>query len=293
MSLPSNYDKFKKHLSSGGLFYAFLRGVKYPIFLLRRELERLYFKKEQSIVKGKFKIQYLPQRLSVFYDNQPVTEASGLSSAINSLGLWLDSSTGKWKLLKITKDSLKIKVSHKNFPISQIWFLKLDDQQSFSWRVDLKIKKPVHIDEICILSALNPRYKTWISNYEQENFPSFNAQWTDLYIGSKPAYLLGVRFPTAGAYLPAFAIEFNKGNLLPLVKNYSSPGESFHIIGFRHTEFKSIDKCPAGKSILFNCKAYIFNDERVLDEKIENLRSRSLQKAITEIKVSQPENKLE
>jgi hypothetical protein len=116
LGINSLCKKFKQHFSSGGLFYAFWRGMKYIIFISR--------KKEQPrqncfIESGALRILLSDCGIQIFWSGKQLTLSSGLNFGVHTLGLWTDSSKAKWELLQKERDFLKIRVSFDNLPLIQ------------------------------------------------------------------------------------------------------------------------------------------------------------------------------
>ena len=281
MSLRANYQKFKKHLKSDGILYAFWRGIKYFIFLIKRQRDKFKESAKNIISKGKIKIAHFDYGISIAWSDSEVTKGAGLNIAINTLGLWTDSTKADWQILAKERDYLKVKVVFKYLPLSQIWTIHVKNEQEIDWQVDIDIEEQLHIDEFCIVSMVNPRYKTYVSNYQQADFPRLDNHWRDLYSGDLSASLVGVRFPIEGEFLPSFILETQNKNMFPIIQNPPLQNNT-HIIGFRHIDSEEKRDYLPGSYHLFSGKISLFEDDYCLDDKIENLRKESLGTVIRE-----------
>lgn len=275
MGLKANYQKFKKHLKSGGLFYSFWRGIKYFIFFIKRQRDRFKQPPKNTIFKEKLKIICSDCGINIFWNNSEVTKGAGLNVGINTLGLWTDSTKADWQVLEKGKDYLKVKVIFRELPLSQIWILQIKDEE-ITWQIDLEIEEWLHIDEFRIVCLITPYYKSWICDYQQGDFPRLDNNWHSLYLGDRAASIVGVRFSTAGESLPALELGVDDKDLLPFIQN---PPLSINanIIGFRLEKKEAYSE---GHHYLFSGKIHLFKDAHRLDTKVENLRRAHYEAAV-------------
>lgn len=294
MILKSNYQKFRKHLEAGGLFYAFWRGVIFLIFLIKKQRDR--FKKTVTatpcimIAKGKTKIVYSAGGINIYWGNCEVTKAPGLNVAINTLGLWTNSTEADWQILGKTEDHLKFKVVFRNLPLSLIWHIRIRNEQEIAWQIDAEIEEWLHVDEFRIVCLADPCYKTWFSGYRQRDFPRLDKNWHDLYLDNLPASLIGFGFPLEDKFLPAFALEAKDKDLFSLIQNPPSEVNA-HIAAFRHIDSEDKKEYQPGIYHIFSGKINLFKEEQLLDTKIEGLRQHYLE-AEVELKSKVKKSKL-
>lgn len=281
MNLRNNYQKLKKHLRTGGLLYAFWRGVKYFTFLIKKQKERLKQLPKNMISKGKIKIICSDSGINIFWSDCEVTKGSGLNLGINTLGLWTDSSMADWLILEKGVDNFKIKVIFRYLPLSQIWSIKIKDGQEIEWQIDLEIEGYLHIDEFRIISLIAPRYKTWFSGYQQADFPRLDHHWHELCVNNTPTSLVGVRFSVGGKFLPSFVLETPYKNLLPFIQN-PPLNINTRLIGFRYINPEEKKDYSPGQYHLFSGRINLFEDNFLLDNKIENLRRNSFETVVKE-----------
>ncbi len=286
MDLRSNYQKFKKHLKTGGLFYAIWRGIKYSIFLGKKQRDK--FKQTSmmdTVTKGRLRIVCSGGGINIFWNSSKITEGAGLNVAVNTLGLWTDSAKAEWQIIEKGMGYLKVKVIFKELPLSQIWIIKIEGEYQIYWEINAEIEEWLHIDEFRIVYLVNSLYKTWINNYRQEDFPQLNNYWQDLCLDNIPTSLVGVRFPIEGNFLPPFTSESlsEKESLFPLIQN-PPLNINAHIIGFRKIVCEEKKDYSPGYYRLFSGKINFYEVDYLLDNKIENLRQLHLQAIIREKK---------
>ncbi|MCK5494391.1 MAG: hypothetical protein KAJ14_14870, partial [Candidatus Omnitrophica bacterium] len=119
----NNYKKFTKHLKTNNLFYAIWRGIKYFIFVIKWKGKYFESLSENMIVKGNIKMYCSNGGINIFWKDKKITSDPGLNVAVNTLGLWTDSSKAEWQILKRDDDFLNVKIVFKELPMEQIWFL--------------------------------------------------------------------------------------------------------------------------------------------------------------------------
>jgi len=286
LSLKDNYQKFKKHLKYAGLFYALWRGSKYLIFLAKKQIERFKPTPKNILSGGKIRIICSHSGINIFYGNCEVTKGAGLNVGINTLGLWTDSTKADWQVLEKGEDYFKIKVIFRELPLSQNWILKIRNGQEIDWRIDLEIEEWIEVDEFRMLCLVSSAYKSWICDYRQADFTRLQKNWQNSCFGEQPAFLVGVRFPIGKEFLPSLALEVHDNNFLPFIQSPPLDIDT-HIIGFRLEEKKDYHE---GHYHIFSGKINLFEDDCLLDAKIESLRQDSLEVVFKE-KVSAKNSK--
>jgi hypothetical protein len=206
----------------------------------------------------------------------------GLNSAINTLGLWTDSSFADWQILQRGSDYFDLRVVFKNLPLSQIWKIKIENEQEVIWQIDMEPEETLHIDEARIVCLISPHHKTWINDYRQGDFPRIGSTWREIPLNDIRGSLVGARFPKEGMPLPALTLELQGpqvSNVSPLIQ--SSPFEiNAHVIGFKRVDSEEKRDYRPGYYSLFSVKIGLFNNDYFLDRRIEGLRQDLLQTTI-------------
>jgi anaerobic magnesium-protoporphyrin IX monomethyl ester cyclase len=268
LGINNLFKKFKQHFISAGLFYAFWRGIKYIKFILSRQKN---IKQDCFIESGALRIYLSDGGIQIFWSNKRLTLSSGLNVAINTLGLWADSSKAKWELLEKNLNSLKVRISFDNLPLIQVWKINICDKGHFVWEIQSQNTEWLHVDELRIVSLLNSDYTYWFCGYEQKAFYRFQKDWVDFKVNAQPYLLAGVRFPKEGTGLPAFSLETDHHQAKVLIQN-SSYHENLRVIGFSITYPQ--DQCDLVADSLqsFKINLHIFETDVDLDSKIEFLR---------------------
>ena len=238
-----------------------------------------------TVIKGRLRIVCSGGGINIFWNSSKITESVGLNVAVNTLGLWTDSTKAEWQIIEKGIDYLKVKVIFKELPLSQIWIIKIEGEYQIYWEINVEIEEWLHIDEFRIVYLVNSRYKTWINNYRQEDFPQLNNYWQDLCLDNIPTFLVGVRFPIEGNFLPPFTSESlsENENLFPLIQN-PPLNINAHIIGFRKIVCEEKKNYFPGYYRLFSGKINFYEVDYLLDNKIEDLRQLHLQAIIREKK---------
>lgn len=296
MSPQNNYQKFICHLRAGGLFYAFFRGIKYFIFLLRNLLHRRQKIKVKQpakcmIMKGCIKAVCSDSGINIYWNDVEVTGEAGLNVSINTLGLWTDSTKADWQILDRGEDNFKVRVIFKELPLNQIWVIKIIEGCQICLDISTETEEWLCINEFRVICQANSRYKAWIRNFQQEDFPRPNNYWQDLCLDNIFAFLIGVRFPREGKFLPSLALERRNGKEQAFAFVQKPPsGINAHIIGFRQINLKGEESYCPGRYHLFSGRINLFEKDNLLDQKIENLRQ-SFFKTIKGEKIEEKKSK--
>jgi len=233
---------------------------------------------------GRIKVSCSSIGVNIFFDGREVTRGVGLNSAINSLGLWTDSTKADWQIVSRSSSSCRIKISFRELPLIQFWSLELSADTEILWRISLETEEHLYLDEIRALGLINSQYKSWVSGYEQAYFPRLDDRWHTLYSDPLPTQLVGVRFPIEEKRLPAMILESEENKLIPVIQN--PPREiNSHLVGFAIALGKE-EKRFHGERPAFSGRISLFTDEAVLDARIENLRMATFKSVAAENKKS-------
>lgn len=193
-----------KYFNHGPLLAAFRRDIGQFVSLVGMGRKILMPADEQLIRKAGIMVKVVGQGVRIFFDDVEITKGPGLNIAINTLGIWTDSSCARWKVLERNKDSLKIKMEFNNLPLCQVWGLRIEDNASITWSVSSEIEEGLCINEIrviCFAGAkigLKPKGNRRVifniygdkfagikachdnpGNVFDLPFVGFNKQWTD------------------------------------------------------------------------------------------------------------------
>ena len=280
--MKDKYRKFVEYLKDKGFFYALWRGISYFIFLVRKKIFGIEAKEiEQGIVisKGRLKIVFRDSWVKIYWDKAEITQRTGLNSAVNTLGIWTDSSRAKWELVAKDDDYAEFKVTFHDLPVVQTWQMRINSENDISWTVDMCLEESLYINEYKVICLMSPFYKNWLNGYEEGSFPQVRC-WQDMPLFDKKSRLVGMRFPVAKASIASFVLEFSQsdsGRTLPVIQN-SSKEINGHIVGVSTTYEEEKLCCKAGDYRFFSGRLKFFSDERDLDREIEYLRKASYEK---------------
>ncbi|MFC1709626.1 B12-binding domain-containing radical SAM protein [Candidatus Omnitrophota bacterium] len=280
--------------------YKKLQKVKGLICTTRRNIGHFFslnkIKRQQgfltNIEKNGIKLICSAREIHIFWNGLEVTRWPGLNIGIDSLGTWTDSTKADWQIIEKKDDSLKIRIVFRDLPIIQVWSLSIKEDSGISWDVDMEIEGRLHIDEIRLIGFVNSRFKTWISDYQQGNFPRFEDNFQDLYVSDKPTSLVGARFPFEGSFLPSFVLECqdNEKNLLAVIQRSPSNLKA-SIVGFKRMYGETEKVSAPGNYHLFSERIGLYEDGAVLDNMIERIRCNDLNSLIKYPKQKSKKNK--
>jgi len=272
LKLNNICQKFRQHLSCGGLFYAFWRAVKYLVFIMHKPKD---MQQENFIESGPLRVVVISSGLQVFWLNKQVTVGTGLNFAVNTLGLWTDSSKAKWQLIEKHKNSFKLQIIFDDIPLIQLWNIKIDDQAGLIWEIESQNTEWMYINEFRVVLLLSPGYTSWFCGYQQGNFCRFEKEWREFKVNQPFSLLAGVRFPREGADLPVLSFEVTDEASRVLIQN-SSVKENMRVIGFSIVCPDDKSNFSAGTVQGFKTAMQIFEQASILDSKIELLRQEAL-----------------
>ena len=109
-----------KYFNYTSLLDAFKRDTNQFISLLGIKRRFLNPVDEQVVYKNGITVKASEGGVRLLFNNVEITKGIGLNIAINTLGMWTDSSRAHWQILERSSDCLKIKVEFKDLPLCQV-----------------------------------------------------------------------------------------------------------------------------------------------------------------------------
>lgn len=158
-----------------------------------------------GIAIGNIKLVCGKGKVRLFWKEREITTDIGLHSAVCSGGRWYDSGKMKWDINKISDRKLMIDVDFNPFPAIQKWELDFNSGDEFSWKISMKLAKPVEITEHKAGIILSGAYKQWFNSFEDGNFPEKFSYWHDI-IRNRDGETFGT-YPVDG--LPGFMFSID------------------------------------------------------------------------------------
>ncbi|MGE4358164.1 MAG: radical SAM protein, partial [Candidatus Omnitrophota bacterium] len=216
--------------------------------------------------------------MKIYWDNNEITQGIGLNSAINTLGLWTDSSKAVWQIIDKNETGFRIQISFSELPVIETWSLEIESENEISWQVEVSPEEDIYVDEFRFVLLVSPYYKTWFSGYQEGDFPRISG-WQDMPVSDTSSRKIGVRFPVDGLFLPSVLLDFeDSGELevIPLIQN-SPPEINARIIGAKIIGSKGNSWYSTGSEYqLFSAKICLFDSDRGLDKELEMMRQTHL-----------------
>lgn len=224
--------------------------------------------------------------IRLYRKDRAVTFKTGFHLAMNTAGIWTDSSYGIQELLVKGQDFVVIKNTWKTLPITCFWKFKIEEGGVILWNVDMEIEEFLEIDERRATVLLPPSYKSWVNSYEEGRFPQIIG-WQDMPLENFSSRLVGLRFSKDGLSSPlALEFEDNKfGKMYPSVQN-TSVEIGGHLIGVRFQDSQDKKRFRPGKYNYCSARILIFDNEKDLDDMIEKKRNLLLDSARRKSKAS-------
>jgi len=236
----------------------------------------IYFKKKTLLLKkGPLEIRFEQGWLKIYWQDRELTANSGLSAAINTAGIWADSTYGDWQIESQKRDSIILKNVWKNLPLVCIWRLTITEDYAILWDIDMQTEEYLEIDERRAVVMTSSLYKTWINSYEEGRFPPIIG-WQDMPLAALSSRIVGVRFSGQQPLKPLI-LEFKDsefGRSFPLIQNTSSEMQA-HLIGARFIDSEDKKSFAKGAYKFFSGKMSVVSQEHYLDTKVER-RSASM-----------------
>ncbi|MFH1519734.1 MAG: radical SAM protein [Candidatus Omnitrophota bacterium] len=233
-----------------------------------------------SITKGNLKVVCSDSGINIYWNGLEVTTGPGLNASINTLGLWTDSTKADWQILDRGRYNFRVKVTFRELPLSQIWLVKIIDECLYL-NIDIEMEEWLSIDEFRVVCSLNSGYKTWFHNSRQEDFPRQNNDWQDICLENFSTSLTGVRFPLEGKSLPPLALKCRNGKeqIFALIQRPPLNIDAY-FVGFKYMNFNDKKRYGPGHYHLFSGMINLFENDNLLDQKIEALRRNHFRAAI-------------
>lgn len=143
------------------IFNVFLRDIGYLSSLIRgrkrgKAIVGIY---DNFFSQGRLKVIVRDYGLKIFFDGIEITSGYGLKVAINTLGIWTDSSMADWIITDKGNGSIEIKVVFMELPLHGIWNIKIENEKTISWKLDVETEEGLCINEIMIFYSLAADYK--------------------------------------------------------------------------------------------------------------------------------------
>ncbi|MFC1667745.1 radical SAM protein, partial [Candidatus Omnitrophota bacterium] len=179
---------------------------------LQKEKERLHKLQEEdqrlrTLKKGPFKL-YLDQKnqFHIYYKDNEITKASGLSTGILTEGEWYYSPDSRVDIKRPSHNEMRIFFAHNKLPIAQTWNLKFLQKDAIEWNVQMQVKDPISVDQKDASLFLSKAYKDWFSPPEEGSFPAFKSSgWDRMNISTGRREFIGAH-PSIKQY-PSIALK--------------------------------------------------------------------------------------
>jgi len=276
--------KFMRYAESDGFPAALKKVYSYGSFLAKK----IYVNKKAEvfsscgaaceITDGRTSIVFSGKGVHIIRDGFRLTQNSGLNVAVNTLGLWTDSSKARWEAESSGQNEIRFKILFDDLPVSQNWIVSFEPGGRIRWNISMDVEELLHIDEIRFAVPVSLLYKSWVYDFYQGNFRRQDSQWHDLVSSGEPPAMVGARFSIGEKPLPAFVIEpvsSRSSGLVPMVQNCARDIPA-HIVGFRRHEKAQNTDFEPGTYQLFSARIGLFDREEFVEEKIEAIRSQSV-----------------
>lgn len=164
---------------------------------------------EISLFNGKLKLVFDNGQCILSYDGITLTKANHMNTSIYVNGKWYSSNLAHWDVKKQGKDKVIATGNWLGLPLTQIWEVEITNENSFSWKVSMKVKEELNIEQQHIYVTACNDYMHWFSDYGAGKFPgNFLEVNTDILQKCIPEGLVGIK--DQNAQLPTVSLRFSK-----------------------------------------------------------------------------------
>lgn len=229
------------------------------------EDEKKKLEVEKSFSNEKLRLYFDEGKAKLFWREVELTKGFGLHTTLNIEGNWYDSARAQWQFKKLGQGNLSVNVCFRDIPVTQNWVFCLTKENVLSWDVDIQVKKALQVQQKKISLFLSDKYTRWFNSSEEGQFPGgFN--WETIFLNQANSPGVGVR--PEGGY-PGVLFEAT-GQGAPLLQNTNEElkgrAVQFELTG----DNQCVSYEPDIKYKLFSGKIKIIEDERIIDDYIEN-----------------------
>ncbi|MBL7196819.1 MAG: ABC transporter ATP-binding protein [Candidatus Omnitrophica bacterium] len=145
-------------------------------FLLKQKAQQEKLYTQHMISSGNLRLfaDLETKSLRLYFKNNEITKAGGLHSSfafdVSKQSFWLHLKDAQWQIRKISEKKMVLVLYYEFIPLSQIWTLFYEDNNTLKVRIEAEIRKPIFFTHQYLRLELQDRYKNWITAYEQGDF---------------------------------------------------------------------------------------------------------------------------
>jgi len=217
--------------------------------------------KEFIISNGKLKLSFDNGRLAVLYNDLLLTKASHMYSAFFTKQRWFTSDSAIWTLKKETENRMIATGNWEYLGVSQIWIIDIDKDCSFSWDVQMEIRKDIVIEQQRLRCFFSEKFKAFFSEFISEYFSDeFEDADVDLLKRCISSGEVGLQ--DADARMPVLRVSFSKelGNFIKVFNSdYYNKARILHL---EKVEAETNALFHPGKYECFKAKFFLNQDKR-------------------------------
>jgi len=212
-------------------------------------------KKTAIIAKRELILIFNNGRILLNWKGREITSSLGIYTAFGVSSRWYNSSQAEWSL----QESDGLLIATGRFPhlgLTQIWSLRVSDDNQISWEVEFEPEKESPLPEVYLNAALSDDYKKWFLDQDAGAFPGIRQEdksWMPVFSRNGTSACIGVyQQDSASGELPALLFEnpplkypvlgsisnsdyFNPARILqlkPLAPVAAAPGQTGRMLCF-------------------------------------------------------------
>ncbi|MDD5691786.1 MAG: ABC transporter ATP-binding protein [Candidatus Omnitrophica bacterium] len=149
-------------------------------------------------------------RVLLNWKGNQITAPSGIYTAFGLSGRWYNSSQAEWEL----RDTAGMLMATGKFPhlgLTQIWSLRVSDDNEISWDMEIEPEKEAPLPEVYFNAFLDKGYNKWVLDQDAGDFPDIKEEdksWMPVFSKNGTAVCIGVyQQDSASGELPVLLFE--------------------------------------------------------------------------------------
>ncbi|MEI6832328.1 MAG: hypothetical protein WCK61_06455, partial [Candidatus Omnitrophota bacterium] len=114
-----------------------------------------------ELAQNKLKFIFDEGKGKLFWGKKELTAGLGIYSSVRFSGIWFDSYQASWNIDKLDKGQVITTGTWPYIPILQKWTVKVINENSLSWEIEMENLEGVHIEfeQACIM--LSSKFRDW------------------------------------------------------------------------------------------------------------------------------------
>jgi hypothetical protein len=212
-----------------------------------------YFQRMENsnvLFKDKYRLVFDKGRYHVFFGGRRLTKAGGLSASFYAQNKWHSSESIFWECAAKENHQLVARGVWPELGLTQLWTLKLHEDNSFSWTVEIEADHDIEIPEQHLNMSFSEQYDRYQSAYGRGFFPD---RFLGIEVDALQRTIPGGRvyFLSPHDAMPAFSFEISSKHTTFMKIFNSDLSTKARILRVGRVEPEDQMKFVKGKHLLF------------------------------------------